>query len=400
LLEFKGGRVSLAASLVVAGMIGLTGCGGGCDNPVITEKTISGVAIDGYLHRATVNFQGVSTETNETGGWTLTYTPNANESQIVTVEGGTDTGTGEPFEGILKAPIEDTGETVVTPITTLVAAKVEKGEPKEEAIQAVATAMGVSPDIITQDPIKQLQEGNNEAATVIKQSLMIQKMAELFAKATNDEVSAKQAMEKVFETVANHLNTGTTLTEIVKDATVLANVKDSVSQELGEKVDTSKLDVVVDIVDDVVTKIADIDLQTTQIDDLYKEIEIKTTVVEELVKTSNGVNISSLDAIFNVKYDDYNTVNIDTVVNNLVEALKDDGQISEDELTASVYDMMYDANTQMTGTASLTDSSLTVNTVMGKSVANGSVSLVAKAYPADSTFDYIQANLGSYVDIS
>ena len=109
-----------------------------------TPAPVVGKIVDGYIKGATVfadaNGDGVwnegesKTTTDDKGNFTFTGAKGA-----VISSGGTDISTGKEFKGILKAP---EGSTVVTPLTTMQQAFVEKGMTVDNAETAVAKALG------------------------------------------------------------------------------------------------------------------------------------------------------------------------------------------------------------------------------------------------------------------
>jgi Ca2+-binding RTX toxin-like protein len=89
------------------------------------------------------------------------------------IVGGTDAVTGQAFTGILKAV---PGSTMVTPLTTLVAALVDTGLTPEEAQTLVKTSLGLPStiDLATFDPIAAAQAGSSEALAVLAAQVAVQ----------------------------------------------------------------------------------------------------------------------------------------------------------------------------------------------------------------------------------
>ena len=136
-----------------------------------------GKAIDGYLAGSTVfvdlNGNGKldtnepQTKTDDRGNYQL-------DGQVATVVvlGGTDTASGKPFEGVLKAPA---GSSVVTPLTTLVSSLQASGQSLGAAKALVAKAIGLdqvtgSEFLLSLDPIDALTTNKDPAiaATALK----------------------------------------------------------------------------------------------------------------------------------------------------------------------------------------------------------------------------------------
>jgi hypothetical protein len=136
-----------------------------------------GKAIDGYLAGSTVfvdlNGNG-KLDTNEPKAETDSrgnYQLNGQVAPVIVV-GGTDTASGKPFEGVLKAPA---GSSVVTPLTTLVSNLQATGQSLAAATALVAKAVGLdqagsSELLLNLDPIDALTTNKDPAlaATALK----------------------------------------------------------------------------------------------------------------------------------------------------------------------------------------------------------------------------------------
>jgi Ca2+-binding RTX toxin-like protein len=141
----------------------------------------SGRVVDGYIAGATVfadaNGNGVLdagevfATTNADGTFTLT-----GGSGPLVMTGGTDISTGLAFTGTMKAPA---GSTVVTPLTTLVAALVA-ADPDHTSIadaqDAVKSGLGLSADVdlTTFDAVAEVAAGNSDAANVLAAAVQVQ----------------------------------------------------------------------------------------------------------------------------------------------------------------------------------------------------------------------------------
>ncbi|NDD14692.1 MAG: hypothetical protein EB072_19125, partial [Betaproteobacteria bacterium] len=136
-----------------------------------------GKAIDGYLAGSTVfvdlNGNGKldtnepQTKTDDRGNYQLN-----GQVATVIVLGGTDTASGKPFEGVLKAPA---GSSVVTPLTTLVSGLQSTGQSLGAAKALVAKVIGLdqasgSDVLLSLDPIDALTTNKDPAvaATALK----------------------------------------------------------------------------------------------------------------------------------------------------------------------------------------------------------------------------------------
>ncbi len=168
-------------------------------NIQIVNNTVvlNGLAIDGYLSGARVIFDmngdGLSdlsqeTFTNSKGTFSLLFTmdeflsvdKNENgsldpdEGSII-VEGGIDTSTNLPFEGSI---ISDANSSVVSPLTSLSHALMKIGKTKLEAESLVLTILGIpeSIDLSNYDPLAALENGDEQAVHVLRQSTMLANM--------------------------------------------------------------------------------------------------------------------------------------------------------------------------------------------------------------------------------
>lgn len=160
----------LVAALAIAGC---GGGGGGDAQPTATNPTAttSGKAVDGYLSGSTVfcdtNGNGLlnagETRTTTDIGGNFTFSP-ACASTIV-VAGGTDTATGYPFKGLLKAA---PGSSVVTPLTSVLA---QSGLTAAQLSSALGLPAGI--DITQVDPM------TNTA--LLRQTLAVQQILQQVA---------------------------------------------------------------------------------------------------------------------------------------------------------------------------------------------------------------------------
>ena len=159
--------------------LGFAGCSSGSgsddatDDDTLYSKSISGLAIDGYISGATVcvdvNNNNLC-DANEPQSTTLSdgsFTFNANiktGAHTIIVLGGTDIATGQTFRGILKYVIEVKEEDPlasfnVTPMTTVAThryKKIIKSNPNytiDNAKQDIATSLGLTFVQISANPL-------------------------------------------------------------------------------------------------------------------------------------------------------------------------------------------------------------------------------------------------------
>ncbi|MDO8731546.1 MAG: cadherin-like domain-containing protein, partial [Actinomycetota bacterium] len=113
---------------------------------VNVAQVTSGQAIDGYIEGATVfadangNGQLDSGEAWATTGSDGRFTLIGGSGHL-TLSGGVDASTGVAFNGVMRAP---EGSTTITPLTTLVAALMEKGNGQAQAEYLVRSAFSLS----------------------------------------------------------------------------------------------------------------------------------------------------------------------------------------------------------------------------------------------------------------
>ncbi|WOJ97249.1 tandem-95 repeat protein [Congregibacter brevis] len=157
--------------------------------------------------------------TNEVGQFSLSGAV----SGTLYMTGGVDISTRLPFEGVLKAP---EGSTVITPLTTLVVAVLESGDPTLPSDPALALAeaelrvqqsLGLPDvDLSTYDPIDVLANSVDPAAkeqaaavfSVASQVLNTAKIAgSAVAGASGGEVSETEGESAAFASLANLINT-------------------------------------------------------------------------------------------------------------------------------------------------------------------------------------------------
>jgi len=146
----------IVASLVVAVGLLLGGCGGGSSSSPAATATINGKAIDGYIRDALacidINYNGNcdSDEPNATtdsgGNFSIVTSPaNAGNYPIIVYADSNsyDMDRGTYFTNPLKltAPV---GVTTITPITTIIKAKIDEKKTKEQAESETATLLAIA----------------------------------------------------------------------------------------------------------------------------------------------------------------------------------------------------------------------------------------------------------------
>lgn len=218
-------QLTLALSLVGATSVGLVGCGGSSnDYPEILS--IEGTAINHYLQNAiacvdtngdkSCSGEDNSTRTDLSGAFDI-RTTDGNSPIIVEVVGGETAksetkgvlGSIESTDVTLTAPA---GSAVVTPITTLLQAEIERGTANAESALAVRLGLSADTDINTYDP---LELGDTTTESIFDAlSVAIRRVtAEGVAAAGNKETGYEAGLLLLLEDGAT--TTSTTLDDLV-----------------------------------------------------------------------------------------------------------------------------------------------------------------------------------------
>ncbi len=174
-------KIGIMLSIVTISAL-VIGCGSSsATSTQVAEVNTTGVVIDDYIKDATVCVDinptdGIANDgdancvkTDNQGGF--------NFGKAVTgtlvMQGGTDIGTGKPFEGTFSAP---SGSSVINPLTTIVQAVVASGKTLAEAQTIVKSTLGLSAtlDLTTYDPIAEITFGEDTAAKEMARSVLAQ----------------------------------------------------------------------------------------------------------------------------------------------------------------------------------------------------------------------------------
>lgn len=297
-------HMSLVLSTIMVGSLGFLGCSGGSsDSTAAAASTVSGIAVDGYIQQATVTLNGLTTQTSDAGLWSMAYT--GNNSDVITVQGGTDTSTGKPFEGTLKAEIDADGVNIaVTPLSTLVSSLVKNGATKAAASAKIAAQLGISEATLAGDPISLLATGTPEqkieATQAIKSLLIVQKTAEAFAKSMGYSGSANYnaTFSCVYAAIASLLNNAgfdavmadtASITTALQTDLALIITTDPLLNERLQAASSSVASIVV-----AIQSIPDTDV-INYTNSVEKAVEQLTTLIEnKLVLISSAENNASI----------------------------------------------------------------------------------------------------------
>lgn len=360
-------RVSLL-SLTTAVILGLTACssssGGGDDGSsddtttttTTTATTSAGGAVDGYLQGATIfvdtngdgqqNSDEESVVTDNNGDFTLSGA--IPDGTKIYASGGIDKSTGYPFEGRLCAIYDSEQEVILSPLTTYVAALVDRNITLDDATALVAENLGIDPADVHKDPMS--------APEAFLASQKVQKTVEVVAAATNGSGDFNQAYENVFASLAvsteNNSNNGDF------NATLLvAQVEDDSGVDLSDDLSTF-LETYVATVDDLADQNVSVDDLDTygEVLNAYTEVAegalennetlqsvqtaieaLDVTAVVESVEEDNYTDpmVSALaevsDALDNISYLGTNTAD-DNIVANLLLSDPNGAPFDSDDL--------------------------------------------------------------------
>ncbi|MEI8395697.1 MAG: VCBS domain-containing protein [Rhodospirillaceae bacterium] len=143
--------------------------------------------------------------------------------------GGVDTTSNLSFNGEMTAPA---GSTLLTPLTTLIAAIVEKGKGSvtvSKAAQMVATAFDLPAEInlTTHDPFASTSAGSEAGTKTLAAALTVQNTISLIAAAINGTGAASSyhaAVNAVVDSMASRVTANQGVALELSDSTILANV--------------------------------------------------------------------------------------------------------------------------------------------------------------------------------
>jgi hypothetical protein len=163
-----------------------------------TSNYLHGIAIDGYLQGATVQIGSYKTETDENGTWNLNIPSDVNLSgEIIQIDGGIDSDTGDDFEGVLKTPFENFDTQIVsTPLSTLVSSLVRENIPVETAYQKVGEIVGIDPKNLRKNHFKLFDENISDGLEIAKNALLLQKGVEIVSENLNGDSFDFELLQK------------------------------------------------------------------------------------------------------------------------------------------------------------------------------------------------------------
>lgn len=243
-------KLSMLTAAASAALLVACGGGGG-SGPLALANGLTGVAVDGYLQGSSVfldlNRNGVldagepSTTTDLSGRYVLDYSgvTGSITGLPVVVTGGVDSDTGFAFSGKLAAPVESARQAqVVTPLTTLVNAMVVNGLATDvaSAKQKVATALGLTVDQLTTDPVAAIASNPGIYTTAVALQRSIQLLAS--ANAVSGE-SSHESQERVIRALATAIRSQTSAVDVSQLVASVPLSSSTAAQQLATAVTNS-----------------------------------------------------------------------------------------------------------------------------------------------------------------
>lgn len=201
-------RGATLISLLFAFVLGLTGCGGGGGGSgdrrsTSDTSTLSGRVVDPAIAGASVELRGADgtalasvVRSDGNGRFSLRYSGSPSSGLIIS-RGGVDQATGYSFSGLtLKAPVPASGSIYVSPLSSLVVARMDSTNlSATAAASALANELGLAADLWLSDPTQ------NTAAQLLAVRLS------LLAQALRNEAAPFAALSEALTLAGGDLNT-------------------------------------------------------------------------------------------------------------------------------------------------------------------------------------------------
>lgn len=316
-------KLSMLAMASTAVLLAACGGGGG-SGPLASANALTGVAVDGYLQGAAVfldmNRNGVqdagepSTTTDLNGRYALDYSAVTGSitGLPVVVTGGVDSDTGFAFAGKLAAPVDAARQAqVVTPLTTLVDAMVAQGLAADvaSAKQKVATALGLTVDQLSTDPVAAIASNPGIYTTAVALQRSIQMLAS--ANAVSGE-SSHESQERVIRALATAVRSQTSAVDVsqlvasvpLSSAAAAQQLATAVTNSVRTGFDSTGHDgakVALRAMDEVRTRMeSDRNYSLTRAADKIDAEHGKTTSRPYYQLTQNSSNIATMNTIRNI----------------------------------------------------------------------------------------------------
>ncbi len=275
---------------------------------VLKSLYLSGVAVDGLIQSANVQIGNKTTMTNSAGEWNITievlnYDLDYNFSgETILISGGIDSGTGEIFEGELRAFIEPvtlnyknphSKYLAITPISTLVSAMVDSGINFSDAKTKISKSLNINEDYLLKNPISMANSNDlNEreiGAKIIKDGLTVQK----FVESMNSSLPEDQFF-MLFKAVGKNISGEDNLSDL------LINKSDFIADEVAKSINKpelfDRLKAVGEISKSTVLMINEMDSNLLiNGGDGWKAVESATLKIEDEIKKFKDFNSSFSD---------------------------------------------------------------------------------------------------------
>lgn len=306
--------LSMAAAVLVGSLF--TGCTSSTnDDPTDAPvSSVSGTAVDGYIRNGFVcvdmnndsecNDDEPYTKTNDLGEYTLDVsdvTEQIRETAKLMLVGGIDSASGKAFQGMMKSPMIPGEDSIhINPVSTIVAAKALRNADAVQAMEEVATTLGIDVSDINADPLKVANK------LVYEKNLQIQKSLDVLNAALPEDSinTSTKNMAKIAEKLAEEFKG-----DVEKDLeTIIQNTNFAADAELAE-IDGLKLQV-----QNLVGQIQVID--GSELSDL---IELNAKIDEKRDEYIKEIN--RIEGDYTLSFDDFADLNdkllaIDTAYDN------------------------------------------------------------------------------------
>ena len=218
-MEFDTGLLALLG----VGAVAIAVAGDDDDDVAEPNIDVNGVAIDGYVAGATVwadiNGNGVqdageTTVTDNLGNFSLPGVPSGVSVNVLA--GGRDVLTGAIIQTDMTANVSSSGELVVSPFTTLLAAGAD------ETALKLALGIPADTDLSTYDPIAALT-GDDPAAAAIAEQILV--AAQQVMTALQAGVAAGGSVDSVSQSLADAVTGGASSIEAMVNTAFASNAE-------------------------------------------------------------------------------------------------------------------------------------------------------------------------------
>ena len=174
-----------------------------------TAKLTGGKVSDAYISKSNIliDLNGsngsfdkgdYNTTTDLSGNFAIDDNVSIPKGTFLYAKGGINVSTGEEFNGTLKGVFNgDTESMVLTPLTTMVAVKVENGEEQDSAKEKVATALGIDVKDVDDDPVV-----NNNTLKATQKVIAVAKVL----KVDDNSSDISDIIEKIAENIDDDLS--------------------------------------------------------------------------------------------------------------------------------------------------------------------------------------------------